>query len=280
MSVMSTVRFFSSHRSKHLQSLHWYGQPIHKAVSWRGMLSIVSQHLFRTVLGNFESDSVAANYGINRLYYAEPKFDGITESAPTVWHCTTLQATPWHDARGPVVQTLEQHSAEIANEFVEVRRLMQENPDNPTLIDSGYWGGLFFYSTTGELNPTLAETCPITLRVIESLPLCKRFGFAAFSQLAPGSHVQPHCGSTNLRLRVHLGINVPEPKKAKLRVGTKWRGWQAGKCIAFDDSFEHEVVHEGKKNRTVLITDIWHPELTDEEIDILSHPVFSRFGRC
>jgi aspartyl/asparaginyl beta-hydroxylase (cupin superfamily) len=82
-----------------------------------------------------------------------------------------------------------------------------------------------------------------------------------------------------LRLRHHLGIDVPEPDKAKLRVGTQWRGWAKGKSMAFDDSFEHEVVHEGDQERIVLVVDVWHPSLTAGDIEVLSHPVFQRFGK-
>ena len=35
--------------------------------------------------------------------------------------------------------------------------------------------------------------------------------------------------------------------------------------LIFDDSFEHDVWNEGDSARFVLIVDIWHPELTEEE---------------
>ncbi|CAL1270396.1 unnamed protein product [Larinioides sclopetarius] len=40
------------------------------------------------------------------------------------------------------------------------------------------------------------------------------------------------------------------------------RTWEEGKVILFDDSFEHEVWHNGTVSRLVLIVDFWHPELT------------------
>ena len=36
---------------------------------------------------------------------------------------------------------------------------------------------------------------------------------------------------------------------------------QAGECLIFDDSYEHEVWHEGVEDRIVLIADMWHPQL-------------------
>ena len=43
------------------------------------------------------------------------------------------------------------------------------------------------------------------------------------------------------------------------------RTWQEGKVLVIDDSFEHDVWNEGTESRFVLIVDIWHPELTEEE---------------
>jgi aspartyl/asparaginyl beta-hydroxylase (cupin superfamily) len=39
-----------------------------------------------------------------------------------------------------------------------------------------------------------------------------------------------------------------------------------GKCLAFEDSFEHEVYNRSKQRRIVLIVDLWHPDLTPVEV--------------
>lgn len=44
-----------------------------------------------------------------------------------------------------------------------------------------------------------------------------------------------------------------------------FRSWEEGKVFIFDDSFEHEVWHNGTEFRLVLIIDVWHPELTAGE---------------
>lgn len=33
----------------------------------------------------------------------------------------------------------------------------------------------------------------------------------------------------------------------------------------FDDSFEHEVWHRGETRRVVLLVNIWHPHITQEQ---------------
>lgn len=81
--------------------------------------------------------------------------------------------------------------------------------------------------------------------------------------MEPGTHIYPHTGPTNCRLRAHLGLVVPDG--VRLRIAEEVLKWKEGKIFIIDDSFEHEVWHEGKENRLVLIIDVWHPDLTEQE---------------
>ena len=82
--------------------------------------------------------------------------------------------------------------------------------------------------------------------------------------MSPGTKVWPHVGPTNCRLRMHLGLIVPEPReKIFLTVKGEKLFWEEGKVLIFDDSFEHEVEHNGDSFRMILIVDVWHPELDE-----------------
>ena len=70
-----------------------------------------------------------------------------------------------------------------------------------------------------------------------------------------------------VRVRVHLPLLVPEPEKCGMRVAGETRHWKVGEALAFDDAFEHEVWNDGVEERVVLLLDLWHPDLTPEEID-------------
>jgi len=106
--------------------------------------------------------------------------------------------------------------------------------------------------------------CPETTKIIDSLPICwDGGGNIFFSVIQPGTHLNPHCGHTNTRIRYHLGIETSG--SGKIRVGTESRTWQNGKCFVFDDSFIHEVYHNSSDRRVVLIVDCWHPDLTEAE---------------
>ena len=82
--------------------------------------------------------------------------------------------------------------------------------------------------------------------------------------MLPGTHVHSHTGPTNCRLRSHLGLAIPKTG-VKMRILNKFITWEEGKVMIFDDSFEHEVWHEGDKPRLILIVDVFHPQLTEYE---------------
>lgn len=89
---------------------------------------------------------------------------------------------------------------------------------------------------------------------------------AQFSLLDGGGHIRPHTGVSNGRLVLHYTLRLPtepppraHPAPAMLRVGSTWRAFEPGRCIAFDDSYEHEVVHPGAQERATLVLQVGHP---------------------
>jgi hypothetical protein len=172
-----------------------------------------------------------------------------------------LEARAWHDPhRFEWVERLERACAEIERECEDLQRsgALSRRPEGR----GGRWetGHLFFL---GEKSRELCEQCPKTTEVVESIPGATAAGLVYFAVLSPGTHLEPHCGPINARLRCHLGLHVPDG--CSIRVGAEVRHWQPGRCLVFDDSFEHEVWHRGAEPRTVLVLDIWHPDLTPEE---------------
>jgi len=39
--------------------------------------------------------------------------------------------------------------------------------------------------------------------------------------------------------------------------------------VFFDDTFEHHVWNRTNQERVVLLFDVWHPELAEDEIDAI-----------
>ncbi|XP_017079047.1 aspartyl/asparaginyl beta-hydroxylase isoform X2 [Drosophila eugracilis] len=131
------------------------------------------------------------------------------------------------------------------------------------LRDKGVWQQYELY-TQGRRVKDNCQRAPITCSLLQEFPEssgCRR-GQVKFSVMQAGTHVWPHCGPTNCRLRAHLTLLAPEPEKTSIRVAEQERTWREGELFIFDDSFEHEVWHNGSQPRLVLILDMWHPQLT------------------
>jgi aspartate beta-hydroxylase len=111
--------------------------------------------------------------------------------------------------------------------------------------------------------------CPATAALLAAVP--RGYGHAFFSVLAPGTHITPHCGPSNKKLRVHLPLVVP-PGAARMRVGGTTHALSEGRALCFQDSWEHEAwVDAGAPfPRAVLIVDVWHAALTDAEVKLLA----------
>jgi aspartate beta-hydroxylase len=56
---------------------------------------------------------------------------------------------------------------------------------------------------------------------------------------------------------------------------------QEGRAVLFDDSFLHEAANSSASEpRVVLIVDVWHPDLSDEEVGGMFILTISAFLRC
>jgi aspartate beta-hydroxylase len=179
-----------------------------------------------------------------------------------------LAAKPVHE-RNDNAAILEKHAEVIRREYHSIQARLGSHPEG--LVAKGVWDIYKLYGA-GAKHRANCQRCPVTTRVIESLPhCCDWIGLAYFSVLQPGTHIRAHCGRTNARIRYHLGIETPDG--AHLRVTDQTVSWERNKCLIFDDSFEHEVCHTGKHPRVVLVVDLWHPELLQQERELLEDSI-------
>ncbi len=178
-------------------------------------------------------------------------------------HVDGLTAQPLPDpGQFWFVHHLERHFAEIS---AEIRAVLGgvDDPVRPTVEDdwllrAGSWQQAYLFRE-GEWQEDVCARLPVTQAILAEIPEMTTLspGVILLSRLAPGTHIMPHCGSTNAVLRVHLPIIPAEG--ASIRVGTETSTWEEGRCLVFDDSFEHEVWHRGEEDRVVLIMDVLHP---------------------
>ena len=259
--------------SRNLSRLYWYDLKVADAASVVGFFRVAWAYLTGRA-----QDATAAYYGAGTMYWAKPHSDGYVAPAPTVWTCQGLDTKPYFDA-DPWCQRLEAAPSGVRDDYLGVQDRRKPNPASAQDVDSGQWDNIFLTTTKGEVNPEFRDDCHFTLNLLHGFPLCTNFGFAVSSISAPGTHIKAHTGGSNLRLRYHLGIDVPEPDQNRMRVAHEVRNWQQGKVFAFDDGYDHEVWNTGTKHRALLIVDLWHPSLSEADITCLSDPLFNRFGK-
>jgi aspartate beta-hydroxylase len=130
------------------------------------------------------------------------------------------------------------------------------------------WSEYVLFGTGQQNSPNTMKTQSLIRQIIpDAVSLAEQGGGEViFSRLAPRTHIQPHCGPTNLRWTAHLGLVVPkhsakEGFRCQIRVGERWHSWELGKILLFDDSFEHEVRNDTEEERVVLLLRLWHPGL-------------------
>ena len=175
----------------------------------------------------------------------------------------SLEGRPfWSSRELPAARALEDAYPENLAELLALRRggAQPFAKYESRVVSAGGWSDVQFYAGC-RYDRANCDLCPTTARVVASRPEFNTVihGSHFFSRLTPGTHLDAHCGPSNFRLRCHLGLLVPDG--LLIRCGGETRTWRAGECLIFDDSYEHEVWHEGSEDRIVLICDMWHPQL-------------------
>ena len=187
---------------------------------------------------------------------------------PNVLYFPFLTPQPWSDSSDPWKTLLEQNVGTIRNEFLinQVEAICIPASDLQP-VNRGSWKIIRLLWEGKKTRES--ESFPKTMEIIEKIPHCaSAMGHVFFSILLPGARIKPHYGPVNTRICYHLGIKIP--KNVWITVANKKHEWIQDKCISFDDSFIHEVVHNGTEPRIILNVDLWHPELSTEERTILS----------
>ncbi|XP_072028345.1 aspartyl/asparaginyl beta-hydroxylase-like, partial [Amphiura filiformis] len=193
----------------------------------------------------------------------------------SLYNVETLKAKPWWSAEdakfAKAAKSLEDNWEMIREEGLALLDPESKlfSPEDEGLSEKGDWKQftLFQQGRKDEANCKRApKTCAI-VDAIDDSATCKR-GQVKFSVMHPGTHVWPHCGPTNCRLRSHLGLVIPDG--CSIRVANETKSWQEGKLMIFDDSFEHEVWQEAESVRLILIVDFWHPSLTNGQKHMLT----------
>lgn len=199
---------------------------------------------------------------------------------PLVLHVKGIQAKPiWTVDEFPGLASLLDMTDKIIPEFQALFDEHSASKSDSKLwkvndTPNGKW--LLCHLIDQGSNTSALERCPVTCKAIQSLPCAMTgnlFSNVAFSVVMPGTTVQPHYGPTNIRLRAHLGLQVPPA--CHMVVSSNRMEWKEGEILCFDETYLHHVKHDGgpldSYPRVVLIVDLWHPNLTAEQQKMIDY---------
>lgn len=163
----------------------------------------------------------------------------------------------------PFLRPFETHWQEIHAELQKVLKHKESVPafeevstDQMKIARGRQWRTFILFGFGGKLQKNCAHV-PRTAELLEQVPDLQT---AWFSILEPGYHITPHRGVTKGILRVHLGLVVPDRREdCWMRVDDKKYFWEPGKCLVFDDTYDHEVLNDTAQQRVVLLFDFERP---------------------
>lgn len=213
-----------------------------------------------------------------------PSQEIVTELHPMACHYLQKGST-----RELVIRALEQTNSQDLSWTVndspqgswEVLHILNQGTWNPSLVATGKnnndhpaWKNLVAHI---QGIPGLMDQC--------------LFGNVMISRIYPETVIEPHCGPTNVRHRLQLVVELPFLSESRqnslsLLIGReKQISWNSlDHVFVFDDSYVHSVTYPReddwtsenvdsciipRTSRTVLIVDLWHPDLSLPERSLL-----------
>ncbi|MBK0289761.1 aspartyl/asparaginyl beta-hydroxylase domain-containing protein, partial [Salmonella enterica subsp. enterica serovar Infantis] len=114
----------------------------------------------------------------------------------------------------------------------------------------------FYLKWYSDAHPSAETLCPITTKLVNSIPSIKA---AMFAELPPGAylgkHRDPYAGS----VRYHLGLSTPNDDRCFIEVDRQRHSWRDGEAVIFDETYVHWAENKTEQTRIILFCDIERP---------------------
>jgi len=193
--------------------------------------TLVSQYA-ELISSPSETLSAATQIGTAR-FFSYLKAIQVHRSRQAIKSYPGLSHKPWYDpSQFDVVRELTSRFAEIKAEALKIQ-CNHYYEEAEEIGRTGSWQVCMFYEQ-GRRNELVCQQCPSTTAILESHDSVRRTeGLIYLSKMAPNTHIVAHQASSNIRLRCHLAISIPQGDCA-IRVGDEVHHWEEGQCIVFD----------------------------------------------
>jgi beta-hydroxylase len=188
---------------------------------------------------------------------ARPWFDWLIARSSLIGTAPILDSSlfPWTDDLKREWRAIRAEAEEVMSSPGDVPPLRVMSPDHGRIAQHDMWKAFFLYGYGYRIDANCAR-CPATAALVERIP---DLNSAFFSILLPGTRIEPHFGPTKGLVTCHLGLIVPANRCCRMRIHDREVGWEEGEWLVFDDTYQHEVSHDGGTPRVVLLIQVRRP---------------------
>jgi|TARA_R110000824_G_scaffold292316_1_gene480709 aspartyl/asparaginyl beta-hydroxylase (cupin superfamily) len=170
---------------------------------------------------------------------------------------------PFFNARClKITEALEHYYSNIQEEYKKVMERYDElppfqefSPHQKYISNDDKWKLFFLRGATLWFKKNCLQM-PYTYGILK---IHDEVVSAYISVLGPNKRLNPHFGPYSGILRLHLALDIPDENKCYMEVAGIRKPWIQGKCMLFDDTYEHFAVNDSDKKRAVLFMDILKP---------------------
>ena len=210
---------------------------------------------------------------VDSFFGLQPVSYGSQDQKPNFFYIPNLPSKPFYEPQEikhleDFLQKLQSHKSLLLTLLKKQKEnyveLMGKTPDTQDWNELKNQKWLSLHLLKGSIR-CLDDHAEMTeLYTLFEDPLiadCPPHGPEAFiSLLAPTAYIPLHFGISNVKLTAHFPIEVNP--KCSLSVSGQTKYWDSkATCMVFDDSFIHSAQNQGNANRSVLIFDLWNPNL-------------------
>ena len=249
----------------------------HEEAYWRGLFWDAAEERIETLWGakpKRELKRVKGYIAANRAAEVESAMPKRLRKHPHYHviggYFPGLSTTPFHDAAAPPFDALREAAPAIRQELDALLAREQQFEDVGKPL--GWRTMPIFYKGVQQASFPAAE-CPETMAALSTLRLAGET--VAFQRQSPGTGLPRHVDPCSWVLACHLGMVCPDEGGETPYIwvaGDKYH-WRDGEVMVFDPSFKHETFNPTSQDRIILNIDIFHPELTDLECDVIRETI-------
>jgi hypothetical protein len=252
---------------------------IPNTVKWLARFTLAQ---FKKDPGNDAIDFAKAEALLDSLFTRKTE-NPETRQRPTHALCPNLRAKPFWESEDDIL--LKRLNDALNNHFEIIKKEYEDANKNGSqakvigtgkaYLEADSWLNIRL-GNLGNYFPKAIELFPETCKLLQTFG--RRIFSAEFIIMEPDTTLPPHTDATNAYLVCHLGLDVPD--NCGLQVKDHLIDFHERDVIFFDQSFVHSAWNKGERTRVNLLLTFFHPEISDDECELIFKFIQKLQTRC